>query len=329
MFGAAMEARSSKRARAHTEQETGGPPAGEDADVDVPQAPGPNEAYTAPAAKRKGKGRGEVKVEHPKGGKGKGKGRGAAEPPKGKGKGKGNWEWREGGKKDKNKGKGKGGKRDKNQGKGKTQYQDRRQEDEAWRFLASHEAAVQRHDAACSVVVWLPQLCFEEVEKEAQEWEEAKHANWQQSEEAVLAEGADGLLQPQGHPWGCSKTDARTQKLCQCVGQRLFDEAVDGPDDDDSHLKLRPLEGDEQYAPSAGSPDTYINTLKSAPSVGMVVDFALMKGRGREPKDCPFRLTFSNDPWGSFLQGFLLNLQVTPTGEKAGWGIQRWRAKRT
>ena len=216
----------------------------------------------------------------------------------------------------------------KKKGKGKGKGKERNyEEDEGWRFLASHEAALQRHDAACSVVVWLPEACFEEVEQEARDWEEAKHAApAPQGDEAVLAEGADPGV-ARGHPWGCSKTDARTQKFCQCLVQRLYYEPVDN-ETDQSHLKLRELEGHELYAPFAGSSDTYTNTLKSAPSTGMVVDFSLFKGRGREAKECPFRLTFSNDPWGSFLQGFLLNLQVTPLGEQAGWGIQRWRAKR-
>ena len=61
------------------------------------------------------------------------------------------------------------------------------------------------------------------------------------------------------------------------------------------------LEGFEQLAPGFASEDSYINAVKSAPSSGLVVDFALMKGRSRLAEESPYRLTFSNDPWGSFM----------------------------
>ena len=87
------------------------------------------------------------------------------------------------------------------------------------------------------------------------------------------------------------------------------------------------LEGFEQLAPGFASEDSYINAVKSAPSSGLVVDFALMKGRSRLAEESPYRLTFNNDPWGSFMMGFLLNLKPMEFESSEGWGIQRWRQR--
>ena len=43
--------------------------------------------------------------------------------------------------------------------------------------------------------------------------------------------------------------------------------------------------------------------------------------------ESPYRVTFANETWASFVKGFLLNLEVTEKGASEGWRIQRWRKR--
>ena len=118
----------------------------------------------------------------------------------------------------------------------------------------------------------------------------------------------------------------------ELVAGRLHYSAVDGETNsatDESCFKLKALEGNEAYAPGVTTEDDYVNTVKTAPAGGVVVDFALLKGKNRSAVEAPYRLTFSNCQWGSYLMGFLLNLEVTRSGAAEGWGVQRWRQKRS
>ena len=256
-----------------------------------------------------------------KGSKGKDKGKG-----QGRGKGKG---------KDKGKGKGAGkgrGNQGRDRGQDHGQEQDVRNnyENHAWRMLDSHEAAAQRLDATTTMVVWLPPEMHHEVEDEAAAWEDAReYAATEQRDEGM--EGREGSERPQrGHPWGCSKADARFQKILSFVPKHLHAPELDGAVDEtsSSHLALRQLASAEAYAPGCKTEDEYLNVLKAAPANGLVVECSLMKSRTRPIELCPYRVTFSSHDWASFVQGFLLNLQVTPNGHALGWGLQRWRAKR-
>ena len=218
------------------------------------------------------------------------------------------------------------------QGQGYRNYHNNRSnqaghDDTAWRTLASHEAGLQRLDAASSLVVWVPDFVFADIEQEAKLWEEAR--DLPTADVNVEAEGQDGsAVALGGHPWGCGKADVRFQKLMEGVSKVLFNAELDGVAGDDSHLKLRALQGNEGYAPGQETEDVYLSAVKTAPEAGIVVDFTLMKGRARQAQESPYRVTFVNEPWGVYLKGFLTNLEVTPLGYESGWGIQRWRPKR-
>ena len=135
-----------------------------------------------------------------------------------------------------------------------------------WRTLASHEAGLQRLDATASLVLWVPSFVHEDIEYEAKLWEEARNFPTDEAMAAeVAAEGADGGAAAGGHPWACSKSDARFQKLMEGVSKVLHNAELDNdPSTDDSHLKLRVLDGGEAYAPGAESEECYLSTVKTA-----------------------------------------------------------------
>ena len=233
-------------------------------------------------------------------GKACGKGKGS-NVGKGKPRGKGRGKQRKGVGKEKGKGKGRGKPRGQ-QGGGQCSLDDA---DEAWRLLASHEVAVQRQDATNTLVLWVPASTHEIIENAAADWE--AFAN-------------------RGHMRGCGRADARFEAYMTQVKMDIMDKSFES--DDSLHpaaLKFKTLEGSEAYAPGICSEDDYVNTMSQAPSTGLVVDFAIMKSKYRKSFECPYRVTFCNDPWSSFARGFLLNLVITKTGEEKGWGIQRWR----
>lgn len=171
----------------------------------------------------------------------------------------------------------------------------------------------------------LPDI-HEVIEAEAQEWEAVKNLPNRTPEE-VAAEADDTDLHTWGHPWGCGEQDARFQKLMEAVFARLHCEEMEGGDHNAS-LKLKPLEGSEAFAPGYATENAYADAARAAPSQGVVCDLALLKSRSREAHLSAYRLTFSNDTWGSFLMGFLLNLEATEAGAAKGWRLQRWRKKR-